>query len=39
MGEIEDENINMDKVMTYYAANLSDDAVKFWANQKEISKT
>ena len=39
MEEIGDENVDVDKVMTYYAANLSDDAVNFWANQKEISKT
>ena len=39
MEEIGDENVDVDKVMTYYAANLSDDAVNFWANQKEICKT
>ena len=39
MDEIEDENVDVEKVMTYYAANLSDDAVKFWANHKDITQS
>ena len=38
MDEIGDEQVDVDKVMTYYTANLSEDAIKFWANQKELEE-